>query len=183
MIIYLCGVPRAGKTTTAKKLNKALPYSNIIVSEAVRNGFQKIYPQEAKAWGNKTSSQRTLLFPAFLQEFASWNESFTDTATIVDCALVDVQTILDTKREQDIVICLGWGGKDTSDILALIHQHEGDSYTKQVPDEKLLTLWGDIGSIDKQNIVICKNNNIKYYDTSIDRERVINLIIKNIQAL
>lgn len=42
MKILICGVPKSGKTTLCKQIEKEFPSFNIISGEALRNGFQKM---------------------------------------------------------------------------------------------------------------------------------------------
>lgn len=165
MNIYICGVPRSGKTTLAKNLKNELRDYNLIVSESIRNGFQKMDEEHYKEWGNKDSEKRRISFPKFLFEFLKWNTYFSECNNIVDLALVDIDNVIENKNKEDIIICLGYGNKEIKDIFSFIRNREKDSdYTFNRSDEELLKMWGDITRIDKYNKEICDKHNIKYFD-------------------
>ena len=112
MTIFICGVPRTGKTTLSKILKENIHNSNLIVTEAIRNGFQKIDNDNARDWGTKTSKLRKEIFPVFVKEFLEWNEKFSTNITILDCALIDLKQIVSLANKNDIIICLGFGGRE-----------------------------------------------------------------------
>jgi len=174
--IYICGLPRTGKTTLAKKIKAILPNMNLFVSEAIRNGFQKI--EEVNEWGNKNSKKRQVDFPMFLKEFLDWNKKFTECDNIVDLALISIEKTYEIANENDIILCLGFGNKTNSEILEIIRMFEKDKdYTKNINDQNLLKLWGDVAIIDKTNNEFCLEHDILYFDTT-DREESLNNIVE-----
>lgn len=182
MVIYICGVPRSGKTSLARLLNLNLENSSLIVSEAVRNAFQKIDEKNATEWGSKSSAMRKQVFPAFIKEFAEWNSKFSQGNIILDCALIDIATIYSMAGKSDKIICLGFDGKSKEEIFSLIREKESSTdYTHNLSNEKLTSLWGEVDEIDSFNKSFCLANGIDYYDTSKDRESVLNKIINNIK--
>lgn len=169
MNIFICGVPRSGKTTLAKKLKKELSDYNLIVSESIRNGFQKMDEENYKEWGNKNSLERKEKFPKFLFEFLKWNSVFSNCNNIVDLALIDLETVIDNKEDKDIIICLGFGGVSYKECFSFIRKREKeDDYTFKMSEEKLKMIWGDISFIDNENIKLCKEYNIRYFDVIND---------------
>ncbi len=185
MTIYICGVPRAGKTTLAKKLKEKINNSNLIVSEAIRNAFQKIDVVNATKWGQKNSSLRQKVFPEFIKEFLNWNEKFSNNINILDCSLISLENIISLADKKDIIICLGFGGKENKYILDVIRKYENENdYTKNLSNEYLLKLWGDLSTIDIENQKICAQFNVKYFDTSKFRQKfqdkIIDYVINNL---
>ena len=164
MSIWICGVPRSGKTTFCKTLAQQNRVT-IISTEALRNGFQKMDAENFIAWGMGKSEKRQKDFPVFLFEFVKWNEFFSRQECIVDCALIELEKVYKFANTEDKIICFGFGGKSVIDILAFIRKREkSDDYTKNLSDEKLLKIWGDVSKIDNENLVFCKEHNIKYID-------------------
>ena len=181
MTIFICGLPRTGKTTFSKKLKTVLKNFNIIVSEAIRNGFQKMNSDSARDWGLKNSYARKILFPIYVKEFLEWNEKFSGFETIFDCALLSLEQVLPIADKNDIIICFGFGCRTINEIMEIISNYEHDNdYTKQFSFDKLLKFWGDLEIQDKNNIKFCKKNKLLYFDTSIDREKVIDKAISQI---
>ena len=181
MTIFICGVPRTGKTTLSKMLKEKVSNSNLIVTEAIRNGFQKIDEIHLKEWGTKTSEQRQTIFPIFVKEFLDWNEKFSSSTTILDCGLIELKQIEKLVDEKDIVICLGFGGRENEEIFSYIRQYEKENdYTKTYANETLTKFWGDLSTTDKDNFNFCKSKNIEYFDTTVNRDKVQMKIVKYI---
>ncbi len=173
MTIFICGLPRTGKTTLAKMLKARIDNSNLIVTESIRNGFQKIDKEHSKDWGTKSSKLRQAVFPLFVKEFLDWNEKFSSNITILDCALISLQQIEKLANKDDIIVCLGFGGRENNEIFLHIRQYEhNDDYTKTYSNDYLLKLWGDLSTLDKCNYDFCNKKGIKYFDTSLNRRKV-----------
>ena len=178
MRIIICGVPRTGKTTLSKILKNNLHHHNLIVSESIRNGFQAMDEPNFANWGNKNSLQRKTLFPKFLFDFIKWNERFSGCDTILDLAIMNVETITKLFAGDSLIICLGFCGKDKKDIFEIVRRYEKeDDYTKNMSDEQLDRLWGGIVAEDKKNFEFCKAHDILYFDTSKKRDLVLKSII------
>ncbi len=183
MRIYICGVPRVGKTTLAKYLKRKLKNTNLFVSEAFRNGFQAMRPSEAKDWGTKTSKLRTDDFPVFLKTFLEWNEKFSGNDSIVDLSLLNIEKIYEMLDENDIIVCLGFGGKSNNEIFKIIRKFEhGNDYTITKTDEELKKLWGDMAKRDKHNMSFAAEHNISYFETT-EREKISKEIYKYIKSV
>lgn len=187
MNIFICGVPRSGKTTLARKLKEALTGYNFIVSESIRNGFQKMDKGNYKKWGNRNSLQRKQQFPEFIFEFLKWNSFFSECDNIVDLGLVDLKTVVDNKEDSDLVICLGFGDISDKEILSFMRKREnkGD-YTEKLNDEELMNIWGNIFDGDKENIKLCNQYKIKYFNVLKNEDMVnyvLNNMIKNVKEI
>ena len=185
MKIFICGIPRSGKSTTAKLLKAEIENTNLIVTEAIRNGFQTIDEKHAYDWGRWQSDLRQNVFPKYVKSFLDWNEKLGGTITILDCALLSLEKVLQLKDDDDIVVCAGFGGKSLDEIFKIIRKFEKtDDYTAQFSDQKLLAIWGDVAQIDKDNIDFCKKHQIKYFDTSnrtTAQKRILNYIKKQLK--
>lgn len=178
MNLFICGVPRSGKTTLAKIIKKDFSDYNLIVSESIRNGFQKMDEEHYKEWGNFNSKKRKENFPKFLFEFLKWNSFFSKCNNIVDLALVELKTVIENRSEDDIIVCLGFGGVSEKEIFSFIRKREKqEDYTLNMSDEKLSEVWGDISMIDKENMELCKKYNIRYFDViKEDTKKIIDSI-------
>jgi len=175
MNIFITGIPRAGKTTFSRKLKEKYPKFNIMVTEAVRNGFQKAFPNLKKDFGIKSSAARNVTFPEFMGEFLYWNNYFSHISCIVDSALLTIEQIEKIKHNQDIVLCFGFGGIENTEIWNNIQKHQLESdYTVTFNKEKMFQTWGDVCLIDKENLRLCEELNIKYFNTSKNMDDVLN---------
>ena len=181
MRVFICGEPRTGKTTLCKKLKEKLSQFNLFVTEAFRNGFQKMDEEHYREWGTKTSIQRVEQFPIFLKEFLQWNEELSQQNSLIDSALLPIQDALKIKKTNDLIICLGFGGKPKEEIFKTIHTYENEQdYTKNFADDYLLRLWGDIEANDIFNKNFCKENNLLYIDTSTNRDTAFDTVLQAI---
>ena len=183
MKIIVCGLPKTGKTTFCKQLKQQMPNANLVVTEALRNGFQAMQPEQQKEWGNKASVQRRTLFPVFVKEFINWNEQFSNCHTILDAALLTVQEAVNIAEKDDFVVCFGFGGKSLDEMLKNIRKYEkAADYTINFSNGQLLKFWGNLEDEDMQNIKFCENNSVLYVDAT-NREEVFNVVFSKLNCL
>ncbi len=57
------------------------------------------------------------------------------------------------------------------------YEKESD-YTCKKTEQELDKIWGNIKDADINNLEFCKANNIKYFDTSVNRDKVFKDILK-----
>ena len=105
---------------------------------------------------------------------------FCECNNIVDLALVDLKTVLLNKSDEDLVVCLGFGkDKLNEEIFSFIRERENENdYTKRFSDEQLVAVWGNICDIDKNNMKVCEDNNIKYFDAFKNEDMVAYILDK-----
>ncbi len=179
MTIFICGLPRTGKSTVAKLIHNKLPQASLFVTEALRNALQKIDDTHAKDWGRKNSQLRQEVFPVFVKEMLVWNNKLLGAISVLDCALLSVQQVISIAEPNDIVVCLGFGGKTRDEIFDIIREYEQPTdYTATIDNEHLTKLWGNVADEDASNIKICANRDIKYFDTSANRDKVQQQIVQ-----
>ena len=172
-MIYIVGVPRAGKSTLAWMLNSVFPKVSIISSEAMSNAFSHILPDIASDVKTNQKTKDTII--QFLAEFAEWNEVLTEQKSIIDVGLVPIETIHAVMKENDHLVCLGFGGKMTKQqIWDLITQnHEEYDYTYGMDLDRVIKLWGDFAKRDAENKFYCDEHKLTYLDTSKNRDKIL----------
>lgn len=184
MKIIVCGLPKTGKTTFCKQLKQQMPNANLVVTEALRNGFQAMLPEQMKEWGTKTSVQRRTLFPVFVKEFVDWNERFANCCTILDASLLTPQDAVNVAGTDGFVVCFGLGGKKLDEMLQNIHKYEKTAdYTANLSNNQLLKFWGDLEEEDRKNLKFCEENGVLYIDATTNREEVFNVVFHKLQSL
>lgn len=177
--IYICGIPRSGKTTLAKMIKDKYPIYNQLSFEAIRNGFIKSQPE--LKMDNRNSDARKNILPQYIVEMAKWNNEITGNPSLIEgdfCSVDELKKILD---DNSLIICLGLGGIELDKFLENIIKYDKENdYTKKWSVEKIKMHFYDQEEKDLFNKKICEENNIDYYNTFVNREDVFKTIIEKI---
>ena len=177
--IYIIGVPRTGKSTLSKLIKEKYPIYNQLSFEAIRNGF--IESQPDLNMGNRNSEARSDILPKFITTVASWNNKILLAPTLIEGDFCSAPKLLSLLDENDLIICLGHGGRNIDEILKGIRENDTNAdYTKSWSEEKIKQHFYDIVKNDNLNYDYCIKNNIRYYDTYINRKEVFMQILNDI---
>lgn len=172
MNAYIVGAPTAGKSTLAKIIKKKRPQFNIVSFEAVRNGFIKTQP--GLDMGNRKSSARKEILPRFLVEFAEWNEKMTGQPTLVEGSFANMQEMVGLVREEDLVICLGYGGLALEEVAEQAIRRAGpESYLYGRTKAEFMEHFYDLSETDQNNKKFCEEKQLPYFVTTKEREKVL----------
>ena len=177
--IYIVGVPRAGKSTLSKMIKERYPIYNQISFEAVRNGFME--SQEELDMGNRNSDARKNILPKHITTFAYWNNKMLGAPSLVEGSFCSIEELLKLVSEDDLIICLGLGCRSIEEVVEGIKKHDSEKdYTSDWSYEQLKLHFRDTKENDKLNYEFCLKNNIKYYDTFENRDKVFEDIIQSL---
>lgn len=177
MSIYVVGVPTAGKTTLAHRIKKEFRDVNVISFEAVRNGFIKAVP--SWAMNDRNSEARKTILPSFLVELARWNEKLTGNISLVEGSFAAVEDISKLVLSDDVVICLGYGGRSKAEIAKIaLGRVTSDNYLFGCSVERFLEHFYDIDELDRRNLAYCQSSSYDYFDTSEGQEAVDRAVLK-----
>lgn len=180
--IYIVGIPRSGKSTLAKLIKENFPDYNQVVFEAIRNGFIESQPE--LNMDDRNSFARKTILPKHIVNVASWNKKITNNPTLVEGSFCSVEQLSNLTIEDDLIICLGLGCRSLDEIVkGIIENDKENDYTKEWPIDNLKKHFYDIVEEDKNNYSYCTKNNIKYYDTYINRENIFREIIDDIKNI
>ena len=180
--IYIIGVPRSGKTTLSKLIKNKFPIYNHIIFEAVRNGFIETQPQ--LDMDERTSEARKNILPRHIVTMAYWNNKISSNPTLIEGSFCSVKELSELVSFDDVIICLGLGCRSLDEIISKIIENDSDDdYTKDWSFERLKKHFYNIEEEDKNNFNFCMNNNIKYYDMFLDREKTFSEILDYIGDL
>lgn len=178
--IYIIGVPRSGKSTLSKLIKKQNPVYNQISFEAIRNAF--IESQSELNMGNRNSSARKNILPKHIVSFSSWNNKILSTPTLVEGSFCTIDVLSNLVDKNDLIICLGLGCRNIDQIVSGIKKNDKeDDYTKTWTDEQIKKHFYDIEINDKINYDYCLKNDINYYDTYENRNKVFEKILSDIK--
>lgn len=179
MNVYIVGVPTAGKSTLAKMLKRKFPQFNVISFEAVRNGFMRVQPE--LEMGNRESMARREILPQYMVEFAEWNEKMTGNPSLVEGSFANVEQVVRLVRDEDVVVCLGYGEMTLEEIAQEAIRKAGpESYLFGRLEEEFRRHFYDLAEDDKVNREFCEKNNVPYYVTAGEREKVLEDVVKKL---
>ncbi len=166
MSIFIIGVPSTGKSSLAKNIKEWCPTVNVFSFEAIRNGFIKSMPD--LQMNDRNSKAREDILPEFIVEFASWNERLTGDLSVIEGSFASAGKVLSLASDNDLIICLGYGGDKDKNMIAQIALSRVDSkhYLFGCSVEKFVKHFYDIDTMDWENFEFCKRHQIPYFDTS-----------------
>lgn len=177
--IYICGIPRSGKTTLTKKIKEKYPNYNLFSFEAIRNAF--IESQPNLNMENRNSQARKEILPKHFITFAKWNAEITCNPSLIEGSFCNIKELKDFIEDDSIIICLGLGCITIDEFAKNVIKYDKENdYTKKWSLEKIKKHFYDQEIIDKFNYSYCKKMNIKYYNTNNNREAVFNKIINEL---
>lgn len=165
MSVFIIGVPTAGKSTLAGVIKNRLVNVNVFSLEAIRNGFIKTQPE--LKMDDRSSLARQRIMPEYIVEFARWNEKLTGDMSLVEGSFVTARDLARLISENDMAICLGYGGKSREEIAEIaLARVTKDNYLYGCTIEKFVAHFYDIDKLDRDNMEFCEHNSILYFDVS-----------------
>lgn len=184
--LVILGASRSGKTTLAREVNKQYPNYHIINGDSIRHTFERVLPQnEINKRNGKGMREDFAKFSAELfKNEIKRNNGFYN--YIFDSCDISVENAIKYfKDESTIIIYLGYSQISEKEALSNYRKYEkSGEWTFNRTDEELLIhakTWINNSKIFKSE---CELNNIKYIDTSYDREKILeNLKIEIIKEL
>lgn len=191
--ILIIGAARCGKTTLARKLNKEYGYSVISIDDIV-SGLSA-YPELIIHHDGDTDITTKNLGPFLEKYFVELSEGsnfYGGVKFVIEGTHIDFERLMpllqsDKYKEKYEIIGLTINEETADDLYNNIKKYDTeDDWTYWVKDDDLI---GDAKYIINKNKIFnekFKEYNIKSYETSHDREQVLEKIIldlKNIEIL
>lgn len=171
--IIILGAARAGKTTLTSMLHKKYNYSIISIDSfvsALKEGFPSL------GITHSNTENKFKLLPQFI--FSYMNKiinEYPKEKFVLEGWHVFPKDIIKLFCNMDVnIIGLGYTEITCDEALYHIRKNETEySYTAKMADNKVKELI--LNHIEYSKIIKkqCEENNIKYYDTSFDREKVL----------
>lgn len=181
------GIGRAGKTTLSEMLKEKYNNYNLIHSDSLKWAMIRAKNQEQyyrdnvdkqKEFEHGEYFQRTLLefFNSCIRNDKNHYGYILESGQLSPKLVHEMVSF-----DETIVVCLGLGDLSADDIVELCLEHDIEKdWTFGLPKEyikKHAINWHNSNSVLKTK---CPKYNIQYYDTSKDRENVLNNIINDI---
>lgn len=169
--IIIIGASRAGKSTLTKLLSERI--NNLMV---IRTDLLRLAYREAILKDTSLSITVVLNTPEYIDFVLSYYKY----ANMYDTGFVKVMDTVDFEPkdvsvfENAIVVCLGYPNAIKEEVVKNWRKYDTDiDWTKSRSDEKLLHHAEKEIKNSQYLEEECKKYNIKYVDTSSDREKVL----------
>jgi len=169
--ILLLGASRSGKSTFARMLDNKY---QIIDGDSIRGAYKNVINNDITATSMQISENdeyRKLLTEIF-KKLIRYNKDLRYVLDTVD--LLPSDNHLFAKRHNVIIIALGYPNAKAQDVVCFQKQYDTpDDWTYGLSDKELLdnaNYWIK-KSIEYKDI--CEKLNIKFVDTSVDRNKVL----------
>lgn len=183
--ILIYGPPRCGKSTLAKLINKKFHY-NIISLDLLINGFKNAYPDLGiVVKGNNILTGQN--FYPFLYEYIKAldtpSEKHRSINYCIEGVYFDFNKLLPNLNKEDfIIIGLTYNNLNSEQLLNRLLTYDTKldwSYSKNNEEYEIFSKRL-IGINEKINTVLV-NNNVKIFDTSINRNKALKQALKYIK--
>lgn len=174
--IFILGVGRAGKSTLSRKIKENFPLYNLVHTDSIRAGIitniEEKYVDYVMDYQTNEYLQHALL--SFVDSQAK--QDFNTYGVILEGAQI-LPAVLKRYNNLDntIVVYLGHGNITKQDFFSMVREHDKPrewSYKKT--DEELKPY---IDEFYEKNVFLleeCPKYGFKYFDTSKNREKVLN---------
>lgn len=172
--IILIGASRAGKSTFTKLLNKRFNIM-IIRTDLLRLAFRDaVYKDKNISLSEVKSNSDYINYVLSYYKYANMYD--VDYMKVVDT--VDFNPKDCIKFENSIVICFGYPNITKEEVVANWKKYDTElDWTKYKSDEKLLR-YAESEIKNSQTLKEeCEKYNIKFVDTSYNREKVLNELL------
>lgn len=172
--IIILGIPRAGKSTLSKRIVKK--YSNYITidTDSIRDAFQHALPKtEINKYNGKGMKDD---FPKFIEQLLYWksynNQEYRYIIDSTDISVAKAKELFDI--EDNVIVFLGYPDTTADEVLKNCRKYDkANSWSKHVGDIELKIYIEQYIEKSKKLKEECKKYGFKFFDTSINREKVL----------
>lgn len=180
--IIIIGRPRAGKSTLANMIADKYNYQ-IIRTDAIRNTFRDVLPELNIRPHTAIESEK---FQMFIKEFLRLNikqarNKYSFVMEGCETSVKDCKEIYD--NEDNLIYVLAQKDITPEKMASDIKKYDTEKdWTYEMSYNELIKYCTN--SIQKAKIIYeeCKKYGLKFFDTSVNREKVLNDIMKDIEA-
>ncbi len=180
--LVILGASRAGKSTLAYTINKIYPNYQILTGDAVRRAFQDIFPRmginnyNGKGMKEDFAKFSACLFKTHIKDNQGVYQYIFDS-----CDISAENAVRFFQDNSTIIVFLGYTQLVAEQAFQNYRKYEKETdWTVRKTDEELLDFaekWVEKSKIFKQD---CEKFKIRYVDTSYNREKVLDNLIKEL---
>ena len=169
--IILIGASRAGKSSFAKLLNENIKNISLIKTDLLRLAFR-----EAIVKDNTINTNILKQNPDYISYILSYykfaNKYDTEYIKVIDT--VDFGPKDSKLFENSIMICLGYPNITPEEVVSNWRKYDTElDWTFKKSDEELIEIASEEIKNSKRLQEECKNYNVKFIDTSYERNNVL----------
>lgn len=179
--ILIFGSSRSGKTMLAKKINKKFNF-NIIMTDSVVSAFEKGMPNLNINHTNMDRETLVTLKPfldAYIKSLNNYNNRQRDINFVIEGSYLDLESYKDYSKFCRVVLVNSL--PTYMDYYNQLKKYDKEyDWTSQISDEDLLEYCKNLKKDNDRIIKYCKENNIRYFDTSSNRESVLDSIVNEL---
>ena len=172
--ILILGIPRAGKSTLSKEIVKK--YNNYITidTDSIRDAFQHALPKTEINKHNGKGMKDD--FPKFIRELLYWksynNQEYRYIIDSTDICVSKVKELFDSK--DNVIVFLGYPHTTTDEVLKNCRKYDKEnSWSRHVEDMEVKNYLEKYIQESKYLKEECEKYGFKFFDTSINREKVL----------
>ncbi len=171
--LIILGAARAGKSTLAQMIHKKYNYSIISIDSFV-SALRDCFPSLEITHSN-TENKFKLLPPFVFSYMKKITNEYPEENFVLEGWHVYPSDISKLFCDMNVkIICLGYTKISCEEVFKLLRKNEKEnSYTKKMSDEKVKELISNHIEYSKVLKKQSEKNNIKFYDTSFERDNVL----------
>lgn len=180
--LVILGASRAGKTTLARKICETYHNYHLINGDSIRNAFQETLPQNNinKYNGSGMKEDFAKFCASYFRNQINRNKGYFN--YIFDSCDISVENAVKYFKSDDVIIVfLGYENINKKEALKNYRMYEKPTdWTVKRTDKELLIHaenWILNSKIFKEE---CSKFNIKYIDTSFNRDNVLSNLISDV---
>ena len=176
--IILIGASRAGKSTFTKLLHERLDNLMIIRTDLLRLAFRDAILKDPN--GHTSHIKENSDYINYVLSYYKYANMYdVDYIKIVDT--VDFEPKDAASFENSIMICLGYPNITKEEVVSNWRKYDTEyDWTKNHNDEKLLSIAEREIENSKYLLEECKKYNVRFIDTSYDRDKVLNELLESL---
>ena len=177
MHVIIAGAARAGKTTLSLMLNE-YGFTHYKM-DSIKRGICESEILDPSDW-DKVSSVMCTVINRIIEDNKT-DTNYLKEKYLFDTPFLYPKDINLINTENTMVVFLGCAHISVEEEMKLIRENDEEHYwTNKIDDEELRKWTSDSIEFSKYLEEECKKYNLKYYDTSFDREKVLKQILNDI---
>lgn len=175
--IILIGASRAGKTTFTKMVSKKLKNITIIKTDLLRLAFREAICEDKTI--NTNLLKNNPKYINFILSYYNFLNMYDENLKVIDT--VDFEPKDNKLFNNSIFICFGYPNIEAKELVKKWRKYDTDlDWTKKKSDESLIKFAEQ--EIKKSKLLEeeCNKHNIKFIDTSSNRNEVLDKLLNEI---
>ena len=170
--VIIAGSPRAGKTTMSKSLMSGNLGFTHYKMDSIKRGICESYSLKYDDWKDVSPIMCNIINKIIQDNKTDTN--YGKEKYLFDTPFLYPKDIEKIDTSDTVIIFLGYAHIDDDTEVSLIREHDEDHYWTTKIDDALLKKWSEL-NIEYSKILEqeCKRLNIKYFDTSYNRDEVL----------